>query len=290
MTLMNKPMAGAGLMLLASSLVAVTTLLAKGLGTGEAALSPFQITWGRFAFALLAISMAMALLRPSLTKPAVSLHGPRIFCGFLGVTCMFTAATLIPLADATAITFLNPVIAMVLAIPILGENVGPIRWSCAIIALLGSLLLIRPGLAGFQPAGLIALLAAILFGFEVIFLKILSGREGAFQIILIANLVGFSVSSIIMLFIWQAPSLEQWGMLAGVGFFMVAAQTCYTNALRLGESSFVLPFTYATLIFATLYDFIFFSVVPEWASVIGAAVIISGAALLAWGEARIKAL
>mgnify|MGYP000212235930 CR=1 FL=1 len=80
------------------------------------------------------------------------------------------------------------------------------------------------------------------------------------------------------------------GALVGVGVSMASAQALFVNAMARADASLLAPFTYATLIFATLYDFIFFSVVPEWASVIGAAVIISGAALLAWGEARIKAL
>lgn len=106
-------------------------------------------------------------MRPKFTRPALRLHIGRAFAGSLGVTCMFAAATLIPLADATAISMLNPIIAMVLAIPLLGESVGPRRWAAAALSVIGALLLIRPGAESFQPAALIALLAAVVLACEL---------------------------------------------------------------------------------------------------------------------------
>ena len=67
---------------------------------------------------------------------------------------------------------------------------------------------------------------------------------------------------------------------------MACAQACFVNGMARAEASFVAPFSYATLIFATLYDFIGFGVIPDWITLIGAAVILSGAAILAWREGR----
>jgi len=83
---------------------------------------------------------------------------------------MFAAASQMPLGEATAISFLSPIAAMVLAIPLLGEKVGPVRWSAAVISCIGALILIRPGMDAFQLAALIALAAAIFMGIEVIFI------------------------------------------------------------------------------------------------------------------------
>lgn len=58
--------------------------------------------------------------------------------------------------------------------------------------------------------------------------------------------------------------------------------------MRRADSSFVVPFTYATLIFATLYDNLVFGAVPDGISILGAAIIITGALLLAWREARLR--
>lgn len=280
----SSSLAGAGLIIIAAAFVAASTLCAKMLGTGDNPLNALQITWGRYFFALFALLAVAAVLRPEFTKPNWKLHSIRVTGGVFGVMLMFTAAGLIPLADVTAISFLNPMFAMVFAIPFLGERVGPIRWGMAALALCGATLLIRPGTQGFQPEALFALAAAVLFGMEVVALKMLTGREGAFQIILIANVLGTLIAFIGALFVWIVPTTEQWFWLAATGVLMVTAQGFYTNALRLADASFVLPFSYATLLFAAFYDFMLFDVVPLPLSLLGGLVIVVSGIVLAWRE------
>lgn len=286
----QNPMLAAGLILLASACVAVTTLFAKALGQDVLgpALHPFQITFGRFAFALAGLCVAMAVLRPRFHAPNYKLHAGRSFLGFSGVSCMFLAVALIPLPDATAISFLNPVFGMMLAIPFLGEKVGPYRWLATAIALIGALILIRPTANSFHPAALIALMAAVFLGAELIFIKILSRSEASLQILFINNCFGFLFSGIAAILAWQAPTVQQWGALAGIGIFMLLAQTCYVNAMKRADASYIAPFSYTTLLFAALYDFGWFGVVPDAVSIIGAAIICAGALILALREGRIR--
>lgn len=284
----NSPLAAAGFMLVATVFIAGTTLMAKLAGKdllGDP-LHPIQITHGRFTFAFLAIGSFALIRRLRITRPSLKLHVARSAAGFAGVTLMFAAATLIPLADATAISFLNPVFAMLLAIPLLGERVGPWRWLSVVMALIGALILIRPGASSFDPAALLALGAAALLGLETIFIKRLSGREAPLQILVVNNAIGLAIASCAVLFVWQTPSPAQWGVLAALGFMMASAQACYIQALRRADASFVVPFSYATLIFAALYDFGVFGVAPGWVSALGASIIVVGGAILAWREGR----
>jgi len=276
------------LMLAASALVAGTSLLAKMLGTEVLgpALHPFQITAGRYIFALIALVITTAIIRPTFTKPALHLHVGRAFAGSIGVTSMFAAATLIPLADATAISMLNPIIAMVLAIPLLGENVGPRRWAAAALSVVGAILLIRPGASSFEPAALIALLSAFVLAFEIIIVKLLSRREGTIQILLFSNGFGTILSGIAVVFIWIWPTPMQWLGLAAIGLLMLSAQSLFLFAIRRGDASFVAPLFYATLVFAALYDFTIFGIIPSALSFAGAGIIILGALLMAWSERR----
>ena len=284
----NSPLAAVGFMLVATVFIAGTTLMAKLAGKdllGDP-LHPFQITHGRFTFAFLAIGSFALFRRLRITRPNLKLHAARSAAGFAGVTLMFAAATLIPLADATAISFLNPVFAMLLAIPLLGERVGPWRWLSVAMALTGALILIRPGASSFDPAALLALGAAAILGLETIFIKRLAGREAPLQILVINNAIGLTIASCAVLFVWQAPTPAQWAVLAALGFMMAAAQACYVQAIRRADASFVVPFSYATLIFAALYDFGLFGVAPGWLSALGAAIIVAGGAILAWREGR----
>jgi drug/metabolite transporter (DMT)-like permease len=283
---LGSPFAAIGFMIAATAFIAATTLLAKALGTDALGqpLHPLQVSHGRFLFAWMAIATTLAVLRPRLTRPDWARHLGRTVCGWGGVSLMFAAAAMIPLSDATAISFLNPVFGMVLAIPFLGETVGKWRWLAAAIAFAGAMILIRPGSDAMQPGALLALGAALLLGFELIFIKRLSGRERPLQILFINNSLGLVIASLAVIPVWQMPSPAQWAALVGIGLAMACAQACFVNAMMRADASFVTPFSYLTLVFATLYDRVIFGVTPTALSIAGAAIIIAGAALLAWRE------
>lgn len=285
----NPPVAVA-FMLTATAFIAGTMVLAKSLGTDTLGLPlhPLQISQGRFMFAFLAIASAAAVLRPRISRPHMGLHIGRTLFGWGGVTLMFAAVAFIPLSDATAISFLNPVFGMLLAIPLLGERVGPLRWLAAFTALLGALILLRPGPESFQLAGLLALGAAILMGMELILIKKLANREPAFQILLVNNALGLGIATLAVLPVWVMPTGGQWGALIGLGVLMATAQACFVNAISRADASFITPFSYVTLIFATLYDLLIFDVWPDWVSMTGALIILGGASLLAWRERKVR--
>ncbi|MTI00537.1 DMT family transporter [Roseibium sp. RKSG952] len=287
----HNPALAAILIFAASALIAGTTLLAKALGTDTLgpALHPMQISHGRFMFAFLVIISAVAILRPPLRRPHWGLHIGRTTFGWTGITLMFASVAYIPIADATAISFLNPVFAMVLAIPLLKEGVGPWRWLAAAVALTGALILLRPTPDSFQPAALLALSAAAVIGMELIFIKKLSGKEIPIQILLVNNSMGLAIATVAVVTVWEPPTPEQWAALAGIGVLMACAQACFVNGMARADASFVAPISYATLIFAAFYDFAVFEVVPDIVSVIGSSIILTGALILVWREARARA-
>ena len=175
----QNPRLAATLILVATAFIAATTLLAKLLGTDTLGppLHPLQISHGRFVFAFIGLASVAMILRPKFDRIHWQLHIGRTSFGWIGVTLMFASVAFIPMSDATAITFLNPVFAMMLAIPLLGERVGPWRWTAAAIALVGALILLRPTPASFQSAAALALGAACVMGMELIFIKKLAGKE-----------------------------------------------------------------------------------------------------------------
>ncbi|WP_299296261.1 EamA family transporter, partial [uncultured Tateyamaria sp.] len=123
-------------------------------------------------------------------------------------------------------------------------------------------------------------------GFELSIIKKLTGREGPFSILVVNNLLGMIVAGLAVVWVWQAPTGAQWALMAGIGGAMAVAQTCFVNAMARADASFVAPFSYGTLIFAALYDTIFYGVIPDGITLLGAGIIITGALLLAWREGR----
>ncbi|MGY6706821.1 MAG: DMT family transporter [Rhizobiaceae bacterium] len=279
------------MMLTACALLAGTTLIAKMLGpvgSGDAALHPLQVTAGRFTFAALALLSFIVWLRPSFRGAVWSNHVLRVVFGWAGVTCLFAAASMMRLADATAISFLNPIVAMILSIPLLGEKVGPWRWGAAGIAFAGAVILTEPGSGAIQIAALIALLAAFFMGAEAVLIKKLSDSEPPLRILTINNLVGMVLALTAASFVWRWPTPDQWLLLALLGVTMVSVQALFIQALRRGDASFVMPFFYTTLIFAAFYDFVTFGEIPTLAAWTGAGFIIAGALVVAWRERVVR--
>ena len=271
----------------AGAIVAATSLLAKSLGldaAGQPGLHPFQVGAGRFVFAFCALSLFLLVVRrsrPTLKGANWRWHISRSVCGWLGVTAMFAAVAKMPVAEATAISFLSPLVTMGLAVLLLGERLGLTKVVAAGLALAGSALILKPGTDAFQTAGLFALAAAALMGLEAIFIKRLSDAESALRILLINNAIGATVSLAVASMFWIWPSATQWVLLISLGAIMVCGQAMFIQAMKRGDASFVTPAFYSVLVFAALYDFVLYRVAPDWVGALGAALIVSGALLLA---------
>lgn len=276
------------MMIVCCALIAASTFGAKILGTGDAGqpMHAFQITFGRYFFALCVLTTAAFFMPVGRPKVSLPLYAARTFCGWAGVSGLFAAAALIPLADATAISFLSPVFSMLLAVMFLGETVGRIRWGAALVALAGGLILLRPGAGALEPGAAIAFGAAVILAVEIILIKRITRIEPVLRFLLITNIMGVMMASAAAIPVWRPPSLEEWAVMAFVGFSMVSAQILFTTAMKIADASFIAPFFYATLLFAALYDAAWFGVIPGLLSLTGAAMILTGAMVLAWREAR----
>ena len=278
------------LVLFSVALFALLSLVAKLLGTDTLGppLHPMQISAARFIVALLSLG-AFYFIRPiDFDNVPWGLHLRRGIAGWCGVTCLFAAAILMPLADANAIGFLSVIVTMVLSVLMLREHAGPRRWTAAVIALVGALLITRPGTSAFQPAALIALLAAIFIGFEIIFIKQLSGREPVLRILIVNNLIGAAISAVVVGFVWQTPTVPQWLLIVLIGSLMIGVQTTNILAMQRGDASFVAPFWYATPAFAAIYDYLVFQQGVAMASGIGILLIVAGGVIISWREHMAK--
>jgi drug/metabolite transporter (DMT)-like permease len=278
------------LVLVSVALFALLSLVAKLLGTDTLGppLHPMQISAARFIVALLFLG-AIVLVKPvSFDQVPWGLHLRRGIAGWCGVTCLFTAAIVMPLADATAISFLSIIVTLGLSVFMLKERAGPRRWGAAMIALIGALLITRPGTSAFQPVALIALLAAVFIGFEIIFIKQLSGREPVLRILIINNMIGATISAVVIGFVWQAPTAAQWLLIILIGFLMIGVQATNILAMQRGDASFVAPFWFATPAFAAVYDYLAFSQTISTPSGLGILLIISGGIFISWREHAAK--
>ncbi len=279
------------LMLGASFCFACAAILTKSLGTnvfGEG-VHPLQIAHARFLFSFILLVFFWYIFKPKLKFSNVKLHLLRSIFGWLGVSILFTSILYIPVSDATALTFLNPIFAMIFAVLIFKEKVGLIRWGAALFSFSGGLLLLRPSLdLSVDPVALLCLFGALIMGLEIICIKILSGKDSVFTILILNNCFAMCIGTLVVPFFFVLPGFLESIVLLTIGIFMLTGQFCFINSLKGAETSFLMPFFYTTLIFVISLDLIIFNSLPDKISYIGAFIIILGSIIVAFREWRVK--
>ncbi len=279
-------------MIFVSLFIGGTTMIAKLLGTDLLGkpLNPMQISHSRFFFAFILIFLFFLKTKSKIIKPNYKLHFSRSFCGWIGITILFGTSILIPVSDATALIFINPIFTMIFAIPLLGETVKTTKWFAVAVTFIGAIVLIRPenNLLEIQFVYILLIFGALALGLESIFIKILTIEEKPKQILLINNGIGLMISSIPIYFIWISPNIKQILALFFVGALMLCAQICFIQAMKRSEAHFVAPFFYFTLIFVCIYDFFIFQILPDKISIIGTTLIIVGGIILYVSQTKSK--
>ena len=280
----NKVLPSIFYMLAASAFIGGTAVVAKILGKdylGEP-LSPFQISHSRFLYGFVFVLVFSLFNKIKIVSPNPKLHLARTSLGLIGATILFGSSSLIPVNDAVALNFSNPVFAMIFSIIILKEKYFTYRWIAMIITFAGALILIRPDFSNLyvDPIALVSIFGAICLGLEAIFIKLLTKYEKNTQILLINNFIGLILSSLIVVYFWQTPTFLQLLFCVLIGFLMICGQICFLMALRNNLLNFVIPFFYSTLIFVLLYDYLIFRNLPDFFSVSGSLLIVFGGVYL----------
>ena len=239
-------------------------------------LPPIEVVWLRYSgFTLL---MLPALLRrPSRLRSAAPALQIGRGLGLLGSAVFFTAGLrFLAMADATAMSFVSPLFITALSIPVLGEKVGLRRWSAIVVGLLGVLIVVRPGTSAFNPASIFPLLSSVSWACGIVLTRKMShSNDGMVTTLGYAAITGFVAMSLMLPFVWVAPSWKE----VAIGGFMAcvstAAQWLVVQGYRRANASVLAPFSYTQLVWSSLAGFLLFNMVPDLMTLTGAAVIIA---------------
>jgi len=215
-------------------------------------------------------------------------HASRSIAGALSMFCWFIALTMIPLAEMTAITFTVPLFLTVLAMLFLHELIRWYRWTALAVGFAGVLVIVGPDLVAAEGNALgvgVALAAAVLAAFALMFLRRMSGHEHALTI----TFYFFLTSTVLALATlalepWPVPTGAQWVALGMTGGFGVVGQLAMTYCYRYAEASLVAPLDYLTMLFAIAIGFYVFGEVPRASTWIGAPLVIAAGGIILWRE------
>jgi len=194
----------------------------------------------------------------------------------------FYALQFLPLTVVSAIMFSSPVVVCFLSVSMLREQVQPWRWGVIILGFIGVLIVVRPFGTAFHPAMLMIIYNAIALALYSIMTRRLSGVVAVETMQFYMGLVGTLLLLPFAIWTWTQPE-SVWGMivLISLGVLGWAGHQLLTNAHRFGTANQLMPFTYSFLLFVAIWGYLLFGTVPDFGTILGAAVIMC-AGLIIW--------
>lgn len=234
------------------------------------------IVWARYFFHMLLVVIALG---PRLGMGLVRTGrlGMQLARGLLlaGSTLFFVfAIKQMPLAEASSITFIAPVLVTLMGAFLLKEKVETARWLAVAGGFAGVLIIIRPGGGVFSWASVLPLCCAACFACYQILTRKLANLESPYTSIFYSGLVGSVVMSLTLPYVWVRPQSLIHGLLfIFIGIIGGLSHLILIKAYEYAPASSLAPFTYTQLIWVTLMGYLVFGHFPDHWSLIGIGVI-----------------
>jgi drug/metabolite transporter (DMT)-like permease len=262
------------------------TGVVRYLGTDlPAAQSAFlRFAWG----ALFLLPALIQLTRDGVARGVMQLHLLRGALHIAAVVCWFYAMARIPLAEVTAIGYLNPVLLTLGMAVFLGEKLAFPRLAAIAVALFGAMIVLRPGLREVSPGHLSQVAAACFFAGSYLFAKKLSGMVSAGQAVAVLSLIVTVGLAPVAWIVWVPVSLTQLAWLAIVAACATGGHYCMSRAFALAPVAVTQPVVFLQLVWATLLGWYVFDEAVDPFVILGGAVIVASVSYITWREAKLR--
>lgn len=265
--------------------IAVTALV-KYIGPG---IPPAEMAFLRYLLGLVFLLPALGALRETrLTKRQWRLFGVRGLLHGLGVICWFYAMTRIPIADVTAMNYMSPIYVTIGAALFLGERLAFRRIAAVIVALIGALIILRPGFREIGSGHVAMIFTAIVFGGSYLTAKVMANEVKAAVVVAMLSIFVTIVLTPFALVHWVTPTLWQLFLLFCVACFAVAGHYTMTLSFAAAPVTVTQPVTFTQLVWAVLLGyFVFDETVDAWV-IVGGVVILASVTFITWREAVLR--
>lgn len=244
-----------------------------------------QVAWTRFAINLLLVSLLFrGRLIPVLRTRQPVLQSLRGVMQVITILAFFYAITHIGLAEADALFEINPVLIVLGSALFLGEKIGPRRIVAIIVAFIGALIILRPGMSEFSLPAVMAFASAFSYAIGNLITRAVRHDSVATSVAWSA-VVGTVLTSVLLPFEWMEVATADLPMFLAVGILGTIGQVMIIRAFVVAEAGILAPFGYIGLIFASLWGWMFFGQLPDQWTIIGA-LVIAAAGLYVWYRER----
>jgi drug/metabolite transporter (DMT)-like permease len=285
MTVPARPLAGILWMVATGASFIAVTAIVKHAGQD---LPAAQAAFLRYLLGLVfLLPVAGVLRRARLDRRDLGLFGLRGVFHTLAVILWFYAMTQIPIAEVTAMNYLNPVYVTLGAALLLGERLAARRIAAVVAALLGVLVILRPGFREVETGHLAMLLTALLFAGSYLCAKPLSGRHSAAVIVALLSVTVTVGLAPFALAVWVPPTWADLGWMFLVACFATAGHYAMTRAFAAAPIAVTQPVTFLQMVWAVLLGWALFDEPPDGFVILGAGIIIAAVSFIAWRESRL---
>jgi drug/metabolite transporter (DMT)-like permease len=250
---------------------------------------PFQITFFRNLFGLAAI--LPLTIRAGLASMKSRQPGLQLIRSGFGLAAMLTwfyGLSVVPIAQATALSFTAVIFGSIGAALVLGERMRLRRWSAVIAGFIGALVILRPGFGDVDPAALIVVLSSLCWAGALLTVKRLSSTDSVVCIVTWNSVLLTVLSLPVAIPVWVAPSIEQLGWLVLIGILATLGHLAMTGAFKASEATVVFPVDYTRLVWASLIGYVAFSEVPDVWTWVGGTIIFASTTYIAYREAALR--
>lgn len=243
----------------------------------------FQIVWLRFAFGLIGAAALLAIMRPGWPgRDTIVFNATRSLLVVVVATTFFFALSVLPLAEAIALSFVSPLFMVLFGVLLLGERIDS-RIGIALVAGLAGMLLIagaRIGDASYSSAAwlgaLAAVTSAVAYGLVMVLLRARATRDPLPTIVCFQNLGPSLILALPAAYVWVPLEGYDLALFALIGAIGVAGHYLLALAFAGAEAARLAPITYVSLVWGTLFGYLFFSELPTTSALAGAALIVAG--------------
>jgi drug/metabolite transporter (DMT)-like permease len=257
-----------------------------------------QVVFFRSAFAILPVVVIYAWrgeLEAAIRTGRPFAHVGRGMTAVGAMFCNFSSLARLPVVDATAISFVSPLITVALSAVILKERVRIYRWTAVIVGFIGVLVMLAPRLDIGQSAAAatgavgaaLGLMGAFFSAGSTVQTRALTASETTSSIVLYFSLFCAIGGLLTWPFGWVTPTWPELTALVTIGIFGGLAHIFLTESYRHAPASLVAPFDYTSMLWALLLGFVVFGEVPSWLVFIGAAIIAGAGLFVIWRERQL---
>ncbi len=246
-----------------------------------------NVVFFRNLFGLLALSPILIRLGGSSIKTNVfHWHLLRSLSGIGAMYCFFYALAKLPLADAMLLKITVPLFIPIIAFLWISEHVSTRTILAILVGFAGVVIILKPT-GTIQLASIAGLLGGALAALAKVTIRRMSGTEPTSRIVFYFATTSLIISTIPLLKYWQNPTTHEWLLLILLGIVGTGGQLFLTKAYSLAPASRVGPFTYSSIVFASIIGWIFWDEKITLLTISGAMLIIF-AGILIFNEKQIK--